>query len=104
MRGQRSLSRRRLRKPSSMRTPLTAPPERTTATSRCIPLTLGQLGGGTLIFHAVSEDVVDLLQRRLVERDARGGGIVDNLFGPRGADDGRGDVRLPQDPGQGQLG
>src|SRR5215813_13147254 len=34
MRGQRSVSRSRLRKPSSMSTPFTAPPERTTATSR----------------------------------------------------------------------
>src|SRR4051812_5915396 len=88
-----------------MRMPLTAPPERTTATSRSISgLSLGQLRSGTLIFHGVAENLVDLLQRRLVQHDARGGGIVDNLLGPRGADDRRSDVRLPQNPRQRELG
>src|SRR3979490_1641814 len=86
-----------------MRTPLTAPPERTTATSRSTRLSLGQLRSGTLIFHGVTEDLIDLSQCRLVERDARGCGIVDNLLGARGADDRRRDVRLPHNPGEREL-
>ncbi len=40
-RGQSSLSARRFRKPASISTPLIAPPERTTATSRSFPISTG---------------------------------------------------------------
>src|SRR5689334_10088204 len=102
MRGQSSLSRSRFRKPSSMSTPLIAPPERTTATSRSSVIEL-RLGRGTLVHHAVAENLVDPAERPVVELDARGGCVVGDLLRPRGADDGRRDVRLAEHPGEREL-
>src|SRR6266540_627147 len=102
MRGQRSLSRSRLRKPSSISTPFTAPPERTTATSRATSRMLGRCCG--FVYHAFGQYLVDAPQCLLVQDDARRRGIVLDLLRPRGADDRRCDVRLVQHPRERELG